>query len=422
MKHSRFAGVSSEKVETETQNLSQLVMNTVQRMEKYLKGQSEEVNAAQEEITAAFQSELGDIKILLEDLQVFNASILEQNTAGQLKLNEDTRRSFQTLYACNKSYLDILLNKEKSKGAVIHTSVLTQTYQAAVTSIVLILGGGLAGGLGAVMAFSSHKVAERNSTFQSFLGEVFPAKSRRQEGSSTRNANGDLVRGPETNISNAQHGRTSSFHPTMSDEFHWFLNDYPVQISSNSYSESVEETKQKLKLGLYHFEKVLEGGEKRETSAQIIASSPTAKAAEDRKFGSDTTTTEDDRAPGLQSFSASEAAIGLFLNGKESANNIKPIIKDKVLDAQTLKSPRIGSSTAGPTPTKCSDSRTSPRPLSYVEFRPSNSLSSNIETYKVPGTRGGKGNASLMRTPEPTARSSATEQSTSKRTAYDPEG
>jgi hypothetical protein len=77
VKHSRFAGVSSEKVETETQNLSQLVMNTVQRMEKYLKGQSEEVNAAQEEITAAFQSELGDIKILLEDLQVFNASILE---------------------------------------------------------------------------------------------------------------------------------------------------------------------------------------------------------------------------------------------------------------------------------------------------------------------------------------------------------
>ena len=58
VEHSRYTVMFLQKVETETQNLSQLVTDAVQFMVGHLRTQSQESKSAQEDTKTAIQSEI----------------------------------------------------------------------------------------------------------------------------------------------------------------------------------------------------------------------------------------------------------------------------------------------------------------------------------------------------------------------------
>jgi phage-related protein len=165
VEHSRSAILSFQKVENETQNLSQLVTDTVQLMEEHLRTQSQELQYVQEETQIAIQSQIDIVKQHLQDLQTLSLSVAEQNKAGHLKLEDDLRQYFRTLYACNMAYLNILLKKEEDQKNGMKALGQKLSFQSAMTSIIQIVGGGLASGFGAVIVSSSRNAAERNNPF-----------------------------------------------------------------------------------------------------------------------------------------------------------------------------------------------------------------------------------------------------------------
>jgi hypothetical protein len=111
----------------------------------------------------AIHSQIDSVKQRLQDLQTLNISIAEQNKAGHLKLEAHLRQSFRTLYACNVAYLNILLKKEEDQKNGMKASGQKLSFLAVMTSVIQTVGGGLAGGLGAVIAISC-KAAERNKS------------------------------------------------------------------------------------------------------------------------------------------------------------------------------------------------------------------------------------------------------------------
>jgi hypothetical protein len=116
-----------------------------------------------EETKMAIHSQIDSVKQRLQDLQTLNISIAEQNKAGHLKLEAHLRQSFRTLYACNVAYLNILLKKEEDQKNGMKASGQKLSFLAVMTSVIQTVGGGLAGGLGAVIAISC-KAAERNKS------------------------------------------------------------------------------------------------------------------------------------------------------------------------------------------------------------------------------------------------------------------
>lgn len=160
VENARKSQLSFTKVEAETNNLSKLITDSVEVMKGELSAQTRELKNAREGTEAVIRNDLGIVKAHLEQLQALNISLSDQRRA---EWQEDFRTAVRALYACNKTFLDLIMQKGITTEDTRKVEMRSNALQAALVSFVQIVGAGLAGGLGASIAISSH-LPKRGST------------------------------------------------------------------------------------------------------------------------------------------------------------------------------------------------------------------------------------------------------------------